>query len=63
MGLGYLKSQRHAASDRRVKRRLALHAAWSKFYQDQGLTLSEASAAAFKKAVADVEAPKPEAHQ
>lgn len=52
MGLGYQKSQRHAASDRRVFARLALHAAWMKKFQDQGMSRDDASAEAMKRVLA-----------
>lgn len=58
MSLGYQKSRRHAASDRRVIDRLALHAAWMKHFQDQGMSRDAASAAAMKKVLAGADYPK-----
>jgi hypothetical protein len=51
MGLGYQKSRRHAASDRRVIDRLNRHAAWMKHFIDQGMAKDDASAAAYKKVI------------
>jgi hypothetical protein len=49
MALGYQKSQRHAASDRRITSNLALHAAWMDYFQAQGMSRTAASAAAMKR--------------
>lgn len=57
MGLGYQKSRRHAASDRRVMERLALHAAWMKYFEDRGFDKRDASAEALKRVLAGEQLP------
>ena len=48
MGLGYVKSTRHAARDRRIMQRLSDHADFMSTFQANGMTREEASKAAMR---------------
>lgn len=54
MGLGYQKSQRHAARDRVVKAKLQNHAEWMAHFEADGFSRDGASARAFEMVKAGV---------
>lgn len=60
MGLGYQKSQRHAARDRAVKDRLKSHAEWMAHFEADGFSRDEASRRAFLMVKSGAKAPKSE---
>ncbi len=54
MGLGYVKSTRHAARDRRIMARLADHADHMRRFEAQGMSREDASREAMRMVEAGV---------